>query len=175
VTALSKEFGFHVDYFPDYEIGGQRISSSQIREHIKDGNLIQAKRLLGRCYSVFGQVLKGHGRGADFGFPTANLDVSNLCVPPLGVYAVSLVTDGMEYQGVANLGIAPTVRQEDDPILEVHLIDKQIDLYSKYVEVIFHEYIRPEKRFEGIEMLKKQIAQDVLRAKDIHVKRATAH
>lgn len=167
VTALSKQFGFHVDYFPDYEVNGHRISSSQIRECIREGHLVQTKNLLGRCYSIYGQVLKGSGRGADFGFPTANLDVNGLCLPPLGVYAVSLLVDGKEYQGVANLGIAPTVRQEADPILEVHLIDKHFDLYGKYVEVFFHEYIRPEVRFESIEMLKMQIAQDVLRAREI--------
>lgn len=168
VSTLAKTMGFTVEYFPDYTKEGQRISSSLIREYIQRGQLTQAEDLLGRPYSIYGPVLKGHGKGASIGFPTANLAVNDLCLPPLGVYAVTLKVDELEYIGVANLGLAPTVRHENSPILEVHLFDKHLDLYDKIVDVHFHNFIRSEKQFATIEELKKQIAQDVIKAKHIH-------
>lgn len=170
VTRLAETLEFHVEYLPDYIKSGQRISSSLIRSHIRQGDLKQAEALLGRPYSIYGPVLKGSGRGAPLGFPTANLAVSALCLPPFGVYAVGLCYGGRIYPGVANLGIAPTVRHESEPILEVHLYDEQIDLYGKAVNVIFHDFIRQEKRFENIEDLRKEIAKDILKAKQIQLR-----
>lgn len=170
VTALAKRLGFTVEYFPDCAKDGNRISSSRIRECIQKGDLNQAEALLGRPYSIFGPVLKGNGRGAPLGFPTANLHVDNLCLPPLGVYAVTLISDGKKYPGVANLGLAPTVRHESSPLLEVHLFDTNTNLYNHTVDVQFHKFIRQEKKFEGLETLRNQIADDVLKAKYLHQK-----
>lgn len=167
VTALADTLGFEVEYFPDYTKDGQRISSSLIRDYIQKGLLKDAEELLGRPYSICGPVLKGTGRGAPLGFPTANLAVDNLCLPPLGVYVVSLTTERKIFPGVANLGFAPTVRDETAPILEVHLFDQHLDLYGKAVDVRFFDFIRQEKRFTSIEELREQIALDVSSAKAI--------
>ncbi len=168
VTALADLLGFTVEYFPDRLIQGQRISSNLIRERLHQGNLKQAETLLGRPYSIYSTVLKGDGKGATLGFPTANLYVGGLCLPPLGVYAVSLFEGTKEYPGVANLGVAPTVHEVREPILEVHLFDHSSDLYGKTVEVRFHDFIRAEMRFNDLEELKAQIAQDVLTARKLH-------
>ncbi len=171
VTALAEHLGFSVEYFPDRLIDGRRISSNLIRESIRQGELKRAEALLGRAYSIYSKVQKGNGKGATIGFPTANLDVHGLCLPPLGVYAVSLFDGVTEYHGVANLGVAPTVKDIKEPVLEVHLFDHNSDLYGKQVGVIFHEFIRAEMRFNGIEELKQQIARDVLAARQMHGKR----
>lgn len=168
VTALAKTLGFNVEYFPDFNKNGQRISSSLIRSCIQKGELKQAESLLGRPYSIYGRILKGNGRGSTLGFPTANLDVGGLCLPPFGVYAVSLTVSEKKFQGIANLGLAPTVRQTSAPLLEVHLFDRSIDLYDQTVDVHFYHFIRQEKRFDTLADLKKQITDDVIKAKQIH-------
>lgn len=165
VTELSRSLGFHVAYIPDCYHAGQRISSSLIRHHIQKGDFSQAALLLDRPYSIYGQVDKGHGKGATLGFPTANLSVENLCLPPFGVYVVKVLMDGKEFPAVANLGCAPTIRQEAHPLLEVHLIEHQKDLYGKAIEVCFLRFIRPEKRFAHLEDLKRQINLDIEQAK----------
>ena len=167
IAALAKRIGFTVDYFPDFNLAGQRISSSRIRECIAEGRLKDAEKLLGRSYSIYGKVQKGSGRGAPIGFPTANIAVNKLCLPPQGVYAVALWTDGKRYDGVANLGHAPTVHKDRDAILEVYLFDKNIDLYDKAVDVQLIAFIRPEKRFDTIDALKHQIQDDVAKAKEL--------
>lgn len=169
ILALAKAMEFTAEYFPDVEKDGQRISSSLIRDCIRQGNLRQAEALLGRPYGIYGEIVKGSGRGTPIGFPTANIQVEGLCLPPLGVYAVSLFIDHKKLDGVANLGMAPTVRQDFKPILEVHLFNHpHSDMYGKKVDVHFRQYIRQERRFQSIEELKQQIAQDILKAKEIN-------
>lgn len=166
ITELSRSLGFQVEYIPDCYQNGQRISSSLIRHHIQRGEFPQATALLGRPYSIYGDVLKGQGKGASLGFPTANLSVENLCLPPLGVYAVRVSVGDKEHPGIANLGFAPTMRQEEAPLLEVHLFEHQETLYEKAIDVRFQRFIRPEKRFHSIEELKQQISLDVKEAKE---------
>lgn len=170
VTALSMNLGFIVEYFSDYLKNGQRVSSSLIRNFIQYGQLKEAELLLGRPYSIYGQVLPGKGRGASLGFPTANICVEGLCLPPFGVYAVTLFSDEKPLKGVANLGLAPTMREGREVILEVYLFDQQMDLYGLFVDVRFHNFIRQEKRFNHIEELKQQIFEDVIIAKQMHKK-----
>ncbi len=164
---LSRTYGFSLTYFPDITLDGQRISSRHIRESIHSGRLVEASRLLGRPYSIAGTVIKGRGRGADLGFHTANISVEGLCLPPLGVYAVLVHHQGHTYPAVANLGLAPTVRQDATPLLEVHLLDTHIDLYHLHIEVELKTYLRPEMRFSSLEALKAQIAKDVSTAKSL--------
>lgn len=166
IAALATKMGFILDYFEDLNYDGLRISSSRIRNNIEKGDLNGAAKLLGRPYSIYGKVLHGSGRGAEIGFPTANIAVNKLCLPPKGVYAVVLKVKGEQHLGVANLGNAPTLHQERQPMLEVYLFDKTINLYGESIEVIVHHYLRPEKHFESIDALKSQISQDVQDAKN---------
>ncbi len=161
VLEIAKKLDFSVEYFPDVTLDGERISSSRIREYLQRGDLKQAEKYLGRPYSIYSQVIKGYNRGAEFGFPTANIGVNGLCLPPLGVYAVSIKHHGHAYLGVANLGTAPTVKTDSVPMLEVHLFNFNDDLYGQYVDVRFHAYIRPEVKFSSIDELKAQISSDI--------------
>ena len=165
VLALSKELGFNVEYLPPFALNGQIISSSAIRNLIKEGRLNEAKQMLGRTYSIRSIVTKGTGTGKRIGFPTANVEVKNTCLPPLGVWAVRVKLDSGFHGGVANLGFAPTVRKDAAPILEVHLFDHENLLYDHEIEVFFEHFLREERRFDSLESLKEQIAKDVSLAK----------
>lgn len=168
VAKLAESLGFNVEYFSDYLSHGERISSSRIRNEIAAGKLESAAELLGRPFSIFSNVIRGQGKGTAIGFPTANIGVKDLCLPPLGVYVVSVNHRGTLFKGIANLGIAPTMRNEKVPVLEVHLFDHQHHLYGESVEVIFHKFIRPEKRFDSQHALSAQIAMDIVQARMIH-------
>lgn len=165
VQEIAKKNHFHVEYLNQQLINEIPISSSQIRKFLQEGKLKQASQLLGRPYSIYAPVYQGEGKGKKLGFPTANLNVKGLCLPPLGVYAVTSLIDNLPFKGVANLGIAPTMREDKIPVLEVHLFDFEKNLYSQSIEVIFSSYLRSEKKFSGIEELKAQIQRDIVQAK----------
>lgn len=167
VLKLSKELRFSVEYLPPLTLDGVIVSSSAIRHMIKEGRLSEAKNMLGRTYSIQSIVTKGTGTGKRIGFPTANIEVKNICLPPLGVWAVRVKMDAGCHWGVANLGFAPTVREDAAPILEVHLFDHETLLYDHEIEVFFEHYLRQEKRFESLEALKEQIAKDIEKAKSL--------
>lgn len=172
ISHLAKLLHFKVEFAEDFLFEQERVTSTRIRNLIKRGDFSLVEKLLGRKYSIYAPVIKGEGKGTTLGFPTTNISVDELCIPPLGVYVVTLKDEDSEYLAVANLGIAPTIRQQQAPILEVHLLEKNIDLYGKDVEVIFHCYIRPEKQFASIEQLKEQISLDIEFARNYHQKRS---
>lgn len=165
IKELANEFHFIVEYVEPFSLEGEVISSRKIRGFIQQGNLSLAERLLGRRYSVYGRVIEGRTHGKLLGFPTANLDVTNLCLPPFGVYAVQVLHENRMLQGVANLGIAPTIRTDRIPILEVHLLDWEGNLYHQSIEVIFLSFIRSEMKFQNVDQLKEQITADIHAAK----------
>ena len=147
------------------------MSSTDVREALCQGDLELARQLLGRCSSVLGCVVQGRQLGAQLGFPTANVDVTNEQLPPFGVYAVEVVLGSHCYRGVANLGVRPTVESDPgaQPSLEVHLFDFSGDLYGEELEVSFVAFVRPEQRFSGVEALMEQIAKDIEAARRLMV------
>ena len=149
---------------------GEDVSSSRIRALISDGALCEAAKLLGRPYSLRGEVVLGDRRGHTIGFPTANLlPDPRVLVPALGVYA-GYVMGGIErYPACTNVGVAPTFDRRERKV-EAHLLDYDGDLYGKTVDVSFVERLRPEKRFSGIEELKAQISHDVEEARRLLVR-----
>ena len=165
VQKIAKRKDFNVKYLDQQMVEGIPVSSSHIRKLIQEGKLAGVEKLLGRPYSIYSSVLKGEGKGKKLGFPTANFNVKGLCLPPLGVYAVIVIVDSIPFKGVANLGIAPTMRDDKIPVLEVHIFDYDASLYDKSIEVIFSSYLRPEKKFANVDELKSQIRQDIAAAK----------
>lgn len=150
-----------------HHVAQTTISSSLIRQLIQKGALSEVAQFLGRPYSIQGIVIRGQGKGKVLGFPTANLEVEGLCLPPLGVYAVQVKHQDKLYKAIANLGVAPTIRQEAHPLLEIHLLNTALNLYGQTIEVIFQSFIRPEKRFDSPQQLAAQIQQDLQAALDI--------
>lgn len=167
INNLGMEWGFDVHYLEAYRYEGKPVSSTRIREILQQGDLNQVEELLGRPYSIYGNVVTGKGKGASLGFPTANLNVKGLCLPPFGVYAVEVCHHSKFIRGIANLGIAPTMNDNREPVLEVHLFNEDQDFVGQTVEVIFKEFIRPEMKFEAIENLRDQISKDIERVKSL--------
>ncbi|MGR8930987.1 MAG: bifunctional riboflavin kinase/FAD synthetase [Gammaproteobacteria bacterium] len=157
-----EEFGFSVESTDSFELEGLRISSTLIRDALVEGDLAQAKLLLGRDYSVCGRVAHGDKRGRLLGFPTANLQMFRKNTPLVGVFAVTMTGLGnRELHGVANLGNRPTVDGGPKAVLETHLFDFNQDIYGRYVEVHFKAKLRDETRFSSVDALKAQISLDV--------------
>lgn len=140
---------------------GQRISSTRIRACLRENDLDGAAAMLGRPYSVLGEVVEGRKLGRTIGFPTANVAVLEEQLPPNGVYVV----DGNGTRGVANVGTRPTVDDSKRRSLEVHLFSDDVPMeYGWKLEVGFRRMIREERKFDSVEELQKQIARDVAQA-----------
>jgi riboflavin kinase/FMN adenylyltransferase len=166
VRLIAEDLGFIVEYLEPIEIDGAPLSSTRIREAIHSGHLEQAELFLGRKVSFYSKVHAGAGQGRNIGYPTANLEITDLILPPYGVYVITLTHHGITYPGVANLGLAPTIQEQRHPVLEAHLFNFSHDLYEQEVEVTLHQFLRPEQRFPSIDALKAQIAQDIQKAKE---------
>jgi len=171
VTFLAHEAarrGFTLEAVPPVMHDGERISSTRIRQAIRDGNLSAAEQMLGRPYVVNGTVIEGKKLGRTLGFPTANLSTGAAQLPPDGVWAVSArLAAGQPVAGVANLGMRPTVAG-DTRSLEVHLLDFSADLYGQELEVRFLKHLRPEIKFPSLDALKTQIQRDADEARAFH-------
>lgn len=168
LKALADEQGFGVTVMEPVGDGGSVFSSTLIRKLLTAGRPAEAAKLLGRPFEVDGHVQHGDARGRSIGFPTANLVLGDYLQPALGVYAVRF---GIEkpgqidwHDGVANLGRRPTFGK-DQVLLEIHVFDFAGDLYGANVRVRLIDYLRPERKFPGIDALKNQIAADSLEAR----------
>lgn len=166
---LGDEFGFGFTCVQEVrDEAGEGYSSTRIREYLRRGEPGMAARLLGRPFEIEGEVIAGDRRGRTIGFPTANVRLDGYVIPAHGVYAVRLGLDDAGatrwYDGIANLGLRPTFAGSE-VLLETHVFDFDGDLYGKTVRVAFAEFIRPEKKFDGIEALRAQIEGDVARAR----------
>ena len=154
------ELGFDVTTFELVGEGGaSKISSTSIREALRDGKPDVAAALLGHPWTVEGRVEGGDRRGRTIGFPTANVSLEGYLEPALGVYAVRVEIGGRKYGGVANFGRRPTFDKKD-VLLEVHIFDFEGDIYGQPIVVSFISFLRPEMKFPGLDALKAQIAKD---------------
>jgi riboflavin kinase/FMN adenylyltransferase len=160
--------GFTVEDTGSFQLGGLRISSTLIRDALVAGDLKGAEKLLGHCYSVCGRIAHGDKLGRTIGYPTANIRMHRKNTPVNGVFAVTMTgIDGLEFEGVANVGTRPTLDGGSKVILETYLFDFNKEIYGRYVEVHFHQKIRDESRFHSLEELKAQIVKDVAETKKI--------
>jgi riboflavin kinase/FMN adenylyltransferase len=165
LRAMGERHGFAVNALPPVMHQGERISSTRIRQSIRDGAMANAAEMLGRPYGIEGIVVKGQELGRTLGFPTANVAFGEEQLPPDGVWAVRGRLGHVAWTGVANLGCRPTVNGTAR-VLEVHLFDHQEDLYGKLLEVEFVKSLRDEKKFASIDELRHQISLDAIAARD---------
>jgi riboflavin kinase/FMN adenylyltransferase len=155
-------------------LGGWRVSSGRIRELVGTGRLAEARRLLGRRYAIVGAVVHGDGRGQHLGYPTANLAFEEpVCLPPDGIYAVRASWGGPSplrpverADAVASLGTRPTFDGRDR-VLEVHLLDRDEDLYGVRIRVELVRRLRGQRRFAHVDELVEQMGRDVARAREV--------
>ena len=145
---------------------GIRISSTRIREALLNNDFDLAAKLLGRPYTFSGKVVFGQQLGRTIGVPTANLWIPKQRLPISGVYAVKCQLAGKILNGIANMGIRPTV-DGSKPVLEIHIFNFNKSIYGERLTIEFKNKLRDEKKFDNIDLLKKQILQDISQAKKI--------
>lgn len=137
------------------------VSSSRIKKCLKDGNVSEANDMLGYTYTFRGEVVAGNKIGRTIGFPTANIyPEDEKCIPEYGVYGSYVDIDGRKYKGITNIGVKPTVSENNKVGVETHIIDFDDDLYGKNIKIGLKKYIRGEKRFNSLDELKEQIKSD---------------
>ncbi len=164
---LGARFGFRVVIVEPVVAGGEKISSSRVRDALGRGEMEQVASLLLRPYSLMGRVVHGDKRGRTIGFPTANLVPQRKQLPPRGVYATNLIVDGKSLPAVTNIGVRPTFG-ESTVVVETHVLAGEHELYSKLVTVEFLSRLRDERTFAGKAELTTQIAKDCEAAAAVH-------
>ena len=167
----AKQDGFLFRPVDEVRYGDRIVSSTEIRKAVAEGDLQTASAMLKRNYRLFGTVEHGLGlAGRMLGAPTANLHLEAGVLPPFGVYAVYAETpEGERLPGIVNIGIAPTVRKEENPApkVEVHIFGRSLDLYGKRLAVELVSNVRREKRFQSLEELRTQIHADIAAAAEL--------
>lgn len=170
---MGERFHVKVEVMEPLKIDHETVSSSKIRELIKEGQIEKASKWLGRDYLIIGKVIEGAKRGQTLGFPTANLEISDELYPKTGVYAVDVVWDDQLFNGLANIGFNPTFSpgrgkdpQEGHFPLEVHILDFNREIYGDEIQVNFKKRIRDEISFDSPAHLIDQIRKDIQWARE---------
>ena len=169
LLAAGQRLGFAVDIVEPVTLGGERLSSSAIREALAAADLARAERLLGRPYTMIGRVVRGEQLGRKLGYPTANVRFPHRRLPVAGIFAVRVRIRGgaaAPLAGVASIGTRPTVGGTE-PLLEVHLFDFDGDLYGREIAVEYVKHLRPEQKFESLEAMVAQIHEDAAQARQL--------
>jgi len=164
LDALRTEGGYETIRVEKLRVDGENVSSSRIRELVSLGKMEAAEKMLGRPYELTGIVAHGRGLGHTIGFPTVNLyPPADKALPPYGVYRSELLLhgSGAEYRGITNIGVRPTVSDEDRVSAETYLYDFTDDLYDETVTVRLLSFQRPEQRFPNVDALKEQLQKDI--------------
>ena len=164
LESLAGPLGFRAHVVPAFMVDGVAVSSSEIRASLQRGDLPSAARLLGRPYSIRGEVVRGAGRGRTLGFPTANVKTDRPLGLPAGVYVCQVTVGPSRHQAVVNVGVRPTFG-ETELAVEAHILDFSGDLYDRRISLTFLTRLREEKKFPNVDALRQQIALDVAAAR----------
>lgn len=168
LSSLARHLGFETCKIDKIERNGRVISSTLIRGLVEEGNMEEAAACLGAPYKITGKIVHGKALGRRIGIPTLNqMPPSDKLLPPFGVYYSEVKTEGGIYKGITNIGIKPTVTNENRVTVETSLYDFSGDLYGETAEVSLLTFRRPEMRFSGIAELKKTMEKDI-RAGEIY-------
>ena len=157
-------FGFDVSHIGTLTFDHERVSSTRVREALGAGDIRLAEKLLGHRFFVMGRVIYGRQLGRQLGVPTANIPLHRYRAPLDGVFAVTVTGLDRSYDGIANVGVRPTIGGKE-PLLETHLFDFDGDIYGALLTVTFRHKLRDERQFTGLDALKAQIARDIDQAR----------
>ena len=166
----SGDVNFLIDYFgennvyllDDFLINNEKVSSTKLRYYLSTGEIDKANNLLGRDFSLSGNVIQGKQLGRELGFPTANLLLDeDVFLPTFGVYYGVIEVDTKKFNCIINIGLNPTVDTEDSVKIEAHILDFDDDIYQKDIKLFLKNFIRNEKKFDNIDELKNQIMKDI--------------
>ena len=162
------QLGMGCDIIPAVTLDGETVSSTLIRQLLRDGEMERARQLLGHSYTITGEVLHGKGLGRTIGAPTLNvIPAEGLLIPAYGVYATRVSVAGRQYDAVTNVGVRPTVDENGGVTVESHLLDVNEQLYGKECRVEFVKLLRREQKFADLSALQAQIAKDVADARAV--------
>ena len=164
LAKAGEKFGFDTERMGTFELDGERISSSRIREALADGDFDNAKKLLGREYFMMGNVVKGQQIGKSIGIPTANIRLQRYRSALSGIFAVCVDLGSEEFSGTAYVGTRPTL-QGKEPLLEVHLFDFDRNLYGSHLRVRFLKKFREDRSFGSFDDLRVQMERDLIEIK----------
>lgn len=166
LETMEKKYNYKTHAVKSVNFDNSPISSSRIRNKLETGDVTYASKLLGRNYYMEGIVVRGKQLGSKLGFPTANIVSSNELVPHLGVYATYTILNGEKYESVTNIGVKPTFGG-NEVIVETHIFDFNRDIYGELIQIQYVKFIRPEIKFDNINLLIDKINEDCDVAKKI--------
>ncbi len=163
---LAPELGFEVETIDKVCVEGEEVSSTLVRERMESGNMEYVSALLGMPYMIAGKVIDGNKIGRTIGFPTVNIQPEeSKLLPPNGVYFSEVCVAGKTYSAISNIGCKPTVTNQNVLGVETFIYDFNQMIYDENIEIYLHKFHRAEQRFEGVEVLKKQLQEDVCAGK----------
>lgn len=164
LRTLGQRYGFRAEKIDAVRYKEFVVSSTRIRRLVGEGRVDEAGALLGHPYVLAGTIVEGKGRGRELGFPTANLETPNELIPPHGVYATTLIVDGVVRSAVTNVGVNPTFGAPGKTTVETYVLGFEGDLYGRRVQLGFVQRLRDERRFDDVDGLRAQIEADCRRA-----------
>ena len=166
LKSLAGELLYELELIDKVRLDGAEVSSTRIRNEVADGNMAMAERLLGRYYSVCGIVEHGRHIGHTIGIPTVNIiPPEDKLLPPYGVYSSRVHLGGKVYDGMTNIGRKPTISEQEKVGVETYIYDFDGDAYGEFIEVELLRFVRPEMKFDSLDMLKAQIQSDLENAR----------
>lgn len=164
LRTLGQRYGFRAEKIDPVRYKEFVVSSTRIRRLVAEGRMDEAAALLGHSYYLDGTIVEGKRRGRELGFPTANLRTTNELIPPHGVYATTVIVDGVIHPGITNIGVNPTFGDNGATTIETYVLRYSGDLYGRQVRLGFVQRLRDERRFEDVDALRAQIEADQRRA-----------
>ena len=164
LRTLGQRYGFRAEKIDPVRYKEFVVSSTRVRRLVAEGRMDEAAALLGHPYYIDGQIVEGHRRGRELGFPTANLRTANELIPPHGVYATTMIVDGIVHAAITNIGVNPTFGEGNPTTIETFLLKYDGDLYGRDVRLGFVQRLRDERHFEDVDALVAQIEADRRRA-----------
>ena len=157
--------GFTANVVDSVMLDGEAVSTSRIKEHMKLGEIREANRMLGKPYSMYGEVIHGNHLAQGMGFPTANIRLpAEILSPRKGVYLTETIVDGVRYRSITNIGTRPTITDDIESTAETHILDFDQNLYGKRIRILFYDFIRPEQKFGSAEELKHMVRSNIEQA-----------
>lgn len=170
LRAEGKRNGFTANVVESVMLDGEAVSTSRIKELVKQGEIKEANRMLGKPYMLYGEVIHGNHLAQGMGFPTANILLPQEILPPArGVYITETLIKGEKYRSITNVGTRPTVTKDVEPTAETHIIHFNHNIYGEYIEVFFYDYIRGENKFDSIDALIHTVNRDITFANNYHL------
>ena len=159
--------GFTANVVDSVMLDGEAVSTSRIKEHMKLGEIREANRMLGKPYSMYGEVIHGNHLAQGMGFPTANIRLpAEILSPRKGVYLTETIVDGVRYRSITNIGTRPTITDDIESTAETHILDFDQNLYGKRIRILFYDFIRPEQKFGSAEELKHMVRSNIEQARN---------